>query len=308
VLLNLFAPVAIICIVLAGDAIMHCLRHRSASQAQPQFAGMVMSAVFVFLPTWLRTTFSLFSCIQLDLPADWPYQAEAVGTWWVEDLSQQCFSPNGYHMRWALGPGIPMVLLLCLVLPGGMLLFMWHSRKHGKLTIPEFEHHYGFMYQLWRAEVCWYEAIILLQTTALVVVATFGFGLGAYYQVLVTTAVLGVVVVMMQWVRPFKCPAAGAVAMQSACVLLLTSYTVLTFLPYIGVEPGLVYSNIMGAILLLFNVVFLGRMIWKLTRSDDWSHMTAAVHRTMGICGGVAQQGKGQGQGPLDKDVGVLVP
>jgi hypothetical protein len=139
-----------------------------------------MSVVLLFLPTWVGTTFSLLTCIQLDRPALWPFQAAAVGTWWVEDMSQQCCSPSGYHKQWALGLGIPLVVLLCVVLPVGVFLFMWHSRKQGKLTNRAFECHYGFMYHMWRPEVCWYEAVILLQTIGLVMVATFGFALGPY--------------------------------------------------------------------------------------------------------------------------------
>lgn len=114
VLLSLFTPVAIICIVLASKAVMHHLKARSTrgrtSHTGHQFASLVMSVVLLFLPTWVGTTFSLLTCIQLDRPASWPFQAAAVGTWWVEDMSQQCYSPSGYHKQWAHGLGIPLVV------------------------------------------------------------------------------------------------------------------------------------------------------------------------------------------------------
>jgi hypothetical protein len=268
-----------------------------------------MSVVFLFLPTWVSTTLALFTCIQLDRPATWPYQAEAVGTWWVEDMSQQCYSPVGYHKHWALGLGIPLVVLLCLMLPGGVCLFLWHSQKKGKLTEPAFERHYGFMYSLWRAEVCWHQAVVVLQTIGLVMVATFGFALGPYYQALVTVAVLVVVVVLLLWVRPFKCPAANTVAVQSACVLLLTAFTALTFLPYSGVEPGHVYSSTMGVVVLLVNILYLLTTVWKLLRSIDWSAICAALcccrtsgsgHRRTRT-----QLRKARGSGGSCKNVGV---
>jgi hypothetical protein len=267
-----------------------------------------MSVVFLFLPTWLGTTFSMFTCIQLDRPASWPFQAAAVGTWWVEDMSQQCYSAVGYHKRWAIGLGIPLIALLCLVLPGGLFFFMWHSRKQGKLSDPAFERHYGFMYHMWRTEVCWYEAVIVLQTIGLVMVATFGFALGPYYQALVTQAVLGVVVMLLLWVRPYKCRAANAVAVQSACVLLLTSYTALTFLSYNGLEPGAVYGNIMGVVLLLLNVLFLGFTIWKLIDSVDWSAIRAAFRGTTAGCCGVGRLGSskgGSGRPPAESKAAV---
>jgi hypothetical protein len=298
VLLCLFTPVAIICVVVAIKAIMHLFkpaRGGKHTSARHFFSSIVMSVVFLFLPTWVGTAFSLFTCIQLDSPAARPFQAEAVGTWWVEDLSQQCYSTVGYHKRWAVGLGIPLILLLCVVLPGGVFVFMVHSRQRGKLTDPEFEHHYGFMYHLWRPEVCWYQAVVVLQTIGLVMVATFGFALGPYYQALVTQAVLGVVVMLLLWVRPFKCPATNTVAVQSACVLYLTSFTALTFLSYNGLAPGRVYGNIMGVVLVLFNLVFLVGTTWKLARSVNWSAIRATVCGTLGGCG-VTQLGKGGDQ------------
>jgi hypothetical protein len=167
--------------------------------------------------------------------------------------------------------------MLCLVLPVGVFLFMWQSWKQGKLTDPAFERHYGFMYNLWHSEVCWYQAVVVLQTIGLVMIATFGFALGPYYQALVTVAVLVVVVVLLLWVRPFKCPAANTMAVQSACVLLLTAFTGLTFLPYSGVEPGYVYGSTMGVIVLLVNILYLLSTAWKLLRSIDWSAICTAL-------------------------------
>jgi hypothetical protein len=43
--------------------------------------------VFMFLPIWVKTALSLLPCIGLDTPVVPPYQAEAVGSWWAEDMS-----------------------------------------------------------------------------------------------------------------------------------------------------------------------------------------------------------------------------
>lgn len=104
-------------------------------------------------------------------------------------------------------------MLLCLVLPMCVLLFIWHSQKRGKLTDSALERHYGFMCKLWRNEVCWCQTVVVLQTIGLAMIAAFG--LGPYYQALVTVAVLNVVVVLLLWVRPFKCRADNAVAVRS---------------------------------------------------------------------------------------------
>lgn len=63
-----------------------------------------------------------------------------MGSWWVEDMSQQCY--KGYHKGWALGLGIPLTLLFCVCLPFGGFAFMWRSHKQGRLQDVRFEKHY----------------------------------------------------------------------------------------------------------------------------------------------------------------------
>jgi hypothetical protein len=93
-------------------------------------------------------------------------------------------------MAWAIGLGAPIVLLLCLGLPISVFVFMWFSRKQGRLNHTVFNTHYGFMYRLWRPEVCWWEAVVVVQTIGLVIVATFGFSMGPYFQVKEAIALL----------------------------------------------------------------------------------------------------------------------
>lgn len=301
VLICLFTPVAILCIILSLEAVIHrfqgsCLDgRRSRARIGQQLGSLMMSVVFLFLPMWVSTAFSLFTCVQLDQPVAWPYQAEAVGSFWAEDMGQQCYS--GYHKAWALGLGMPLNALLCLVLPAGVFIFMWHSRKQGRLAQPAFDWHYGFLYRLWREEVCWWEAVVLLQTIGLVMVATFGFALGPYFQALVTAAVLVAVVVLLLWVRPFVCPATNTVAVQSASVLFLTVYAALTFLPYNNLEAGPVYGNIMGVLVVLLNLVFLGVTAWKLVRLVDWMAVRQLVLGTAQKVCGVKALGKTSGGG-----------
>jgi hypothetical protein len=282
-LICLLTPAGILCVVLALEAVLHSFQGscggggRRDVPIKHQLSSICMSVVFLFFPMWLGTAFSLFTCVQLDQPAAWPYQAEAVGRFWVEDMGQLCYSSSGYHKAWALGLGIPLIALLCVVLPTAAFGFMWRSRQQGKLHQTMFKRHYGALYRLWREEVCWWEAVVLLQTIGLVMVATFGFALGPYFQALVTQAVVVLVLVLLLWVRPFVCRAANTVAVQSATVLFLTVFAALTFLPYNNLAAGPVYGSIMGVVLLLVNVAFLGLTAWQLARSVDW----AAVRRTI---------------------------
>lgn len=73
--------------------------------------------------------------------------------------------------------------------------------------------------------------------------------------------------------RLARCGAANTVAVQSACILFLTVYAALSFLPYNNLEPGAVYGIVMGVVLLLLNVGFL---VCQLIQVTDWSSMRQA--------------------------------
>lgn len=289
-LIRLVTPAGILMVVLSIDFVMHVLRPRTTARAGQGLASVVMCIAFMFMPVWVSTVLSMFTCIPLDAPIAAPYQAAAIGNFWLEDMSQKCYSSSSYHKWWALGLGIPLTFLFCVVMPAGVFGFMWYSRKQGKLGNKQFQKQYGFMYRLWREEVCWWESMFLLQTIALVIVSTFGFALGAFYQSLVATAVLALVAHLLQVVRPFKCRAANKVAVSSVYVLLLTAYTALTFLPYNNFTPGPVYGNIMGVVILLANLAFLGSTTYKLIRAVDWAVVISLLTKakpwlSKGCCG-----------------------
>jgi hypothetical protein len=66
ILFSLFLPLAILCVILLGEAIMHCVRSHTLSKVHHHFASLVMSVMFIFLPMWVSTTLSLFTCVLLD--------------------------------------------------------------------------------------------------------------------------------------------------------------------------------------------------------------------------------------------------
>jgi len=269
VLICLLTPVGILLAVLLIEVAMRYLRPRSSVVVGHDFASVVMCIIFMFLPAWVSTALSLFACVPLDDPDVWPYQAESVGRFWVQDMSIPAF--QGRHRGWALGLGIPLTLLFCLVLPVATFTFMWVSRSRGRLADADFQQRFGFLYRLWRDEMCWWEAVVVLQTVALVMVTTFGFVLGAFYQCIVTAAILVVLATLLLVARPFRCAGANTVAVVSVWILFATAYTALTFLPYDNAGPGPVYTNIMGAVILVANVGFLLAATWKLLRAQPSS-------------------------------------
>jgi hypothetical protein len=91
VLISLFTPLGILCAVLLIEVLMRYLRPNKSARVGHAFARLVMCIVFMFMPTWVDTVLSLFACVPLDTPVEWPYQAAAVGSYWVEDMAQVCY-------------------------------------------------------------------------------------------------------------------------------------------------------------------------------------------------------------------------
>lgn len=277
VVFGLLMPLAILAVLMCIEALL-LLRKRGNGQRGNPAASMgdrclslFLCISFLFLPTWAHTVFSLFACVPLDSPASPPYTAEAVGAYWAEDMSQACFAAGGYHKSWALGLGIPLMLLFCFALPAGLFAFIYISNMRGLLNERIFRRHYGFLYRTWRDGVRWWEAVVVLQTIVLVMIGSFGFALGPYYQSLVITAALVIILVLLLSVKPHYSTPAGVVTLQSVGVLFTTAFSALTFMQYRNIVPAPGYTMAMGVFVLLLNVVFVLSTLWKLLRVVEWA-------------------------------------
>jgi hypothetical protein len=120
----------------------------------------------------------------------------------------------------------------------------------------------------------------VLQTIVLVMVGTFGYALGPYYQALVIAAALGIILVLLLSVRPHASASAGVVSLRSLGVLITTAFAALTFLPYRNISPAPGYTMAMGVFVLLINLAFVLSTIWQLLCLVNW----AAVRRLASRC------------------------
>lgn len=285
VLFGLLVPLAILSVLMCLEvaARLLCPARWRRHQKRGRFMSLLLCMAFLFLPTWSHSVLSLFACVPLDVPASFPYAAEAVGSFWAQDMTQTCY--EGYHRAWALGLGVPLLVLLCFVLPAGLLLFLWSSRRHGRLDDGNFRQQYGFLYACWRTEVCWYEVVVILQTLVLVMLWTFGYVLGAYYQSLVMCAALGIILILLMSVQPHRSAVAGTVSLRSVGVLLTTAFAALTFLPYRNITPAPGYTMAMGAFVLAINTAFVVTTVWRVIALIQWPLL---MHCVAGRCVRVA--------------------
>jgi hypothetical protein len=169
-------PIALCAILLCIDSISVRTRRRRG-QGWPIFTqsthrhGVVLVRtvvvlVFFFLPSLLRTAYGMFACVQLDSAPSFELQARvtffqfnAVGSFWLLDTDQQCF--QGYHRNWAVGLGVPLLLLLCGVVPAGIIGYL--RARRGNLQETYYLQHYGFLYSsYWPCRFYW-EGIVAFQ-------------------------------------------------------------------------------------------------------------------------------------------------
>ena len=263
------------------------------------FSGVLaMVVLFTFLPGLARSALGLFMCLPLDNPAHVPYAytGQANGTFWISDLNQSCWS--GYHRSWALGLGVPLTLVLCVVLPVSVFLTMFLHRA--RLQDPAFRRHFGFLYHNYRPAYCAWEAVVILQTLCIVSISVYGLKLGAYYQALLMNAVLAFMLLLQTACKPHASWQLHRLYQAALGCLLLTSYAAMSFLSMAAVSSSnngviisgsssssnsynqqayTVYKATMGVIVLLANVGFMAYALMVLFRSLQWSLLQAAMFK-----------------------------
>lgn len=137
---------------------------------------------------------------------------------------------------------------------------------------------------------------MLLETCALAMVLTFGWGLGGFLQCLLSATLLAVLGMLLLAVKPFKCPAAGRVAVLSVCVLFFTAQVALSFIKHNSASPGPVYGSIMGALILLANVAFLLGTTWQLVTGFVFAGPVKTLRRVAHRSAGLLQRRQRQKQ------------
>jgi hypothetical protein len=181
-LLGLLIPVALLMVLLCMDAVSalvrRALRNRNRRQRHrlhkhertlPKglFAQTSIVLMFFFLPNLLRTAYGLFACVSLDggianalmQKEGTFYSFKAIGRYWLLDVDQRCF--EGYHRGWAFGLGIPLLLLLCVGVPFGIVGYLYINRK--RLQEPYYLKHYGFLYVTYRPNRYYWEGVMAMQ-------------------------------------------------------------------------------------------------------------------------------------------------
>jgi hypothetical protein len=168
-------------------------------------------------------------------------------------MSQQCW--HGWHKRWALGMGIPLVVIFCFGIPLAVALLLWHNRH--RTHLPDFRQHCGFLYRTFRPGCYCYEAVVAFTTVCLAAISVFSTVIGPYYECVLFTVVFAASLVLQIWLRPFAFDRLHYMQLAASGCLLVTSFVTLTFFNMDrDRDTSAVYKEVMGGIILAINAVF----------------------------------------------------
>jgi hypothetical protein len=180
---------------------------------------LLVTAFFAY-PTLVRAALSFFACIRIDDASKQPYPEDSIRNhtagYWVSAIKHECFA--GWHRPWALGFGLPAVLVLCVGVPVCLFVFLWCSK--GK-TDAAFQEHYGFLFRNYTEGKPWWEAVWAAQTVLLTAISVFHFTIQAYYALLLMALILLLSIGAQVTARPYAQPLLHRLHLMSTCCLFL---------------------------------------------------------------------------------------
>jgi hypothetical protein len=219
---------------------------------------MCVLTSFFSYPFLVRVSLGMFACVQLDkidAPDD-PYpqfaSADASHGYWIHAMQQACF--EGWHLRWAMALGLPCVLLFCLVIPislGISLNANWASMQGAPVQCS--------LYRPYADNRCWWEGMILLQTSLLVTVSVFRYALGGFYSALLISVMFSGMATLQLVLKPFASRELHIMQLLSFGCLYITSCIGCSLFSVDTLHSSHVYKEAMGALAVCVNVGF---MIW----------------------------------------------
>jgi hypothetical protein len=224
----------------------------------------LVTVLFFFMPSILHSTFGWFACIPIDALVAAPYAAGAVGSFWLYDPDQLCY--QGYHRAWAFGLGLPLLVIICVLLPASILRASLRN-KASRLTNPSTLKHNGFCSVCYLPAYGWWEVVVFGQTAVLTVVGVFGFKLGPLHQVIAFSGILPAMALLWQVAQPYVLPAAVSVTVQCIVCLFITNTANVVFLDYNTFKASATTAIAVGAGVLLINVVFVASVVWRVGRA-----------------------------------------
>jgi hypothetical protein len=141
----------------------------------------------------------------------------------IGDIQQPCW--QGWHRAWALGLGLPLLLIFCVAMPAAVAGVLWAHRA--ALATPHVRHRLGHLYMPWRPACYWYHALIMAQIVALSCISVFRHSIGALYASQMFAGAVMVMLVLHICLRPQQAAALNELFAVQLLVLLLVAWAAL---------------------------------------------------------------------------------
>lgn len=286
-LVNFLAPVAVFVVVIlcllvfraackCGRWVGCCRQHRRRtlqphSITHPQLRVsrhwpiVAMVVVYFAYPTLVTASLSFFACLVIDTPsgpyAEYALRNHSAGYWVYDGLNQECFS--GWHKAWALGLGLPLTLVFCLLLPVGVLLFLWLVGS-SRAADPSFRELYGFWWRNMKQNRVWWEPVWMVRTVLLSAVAVFHFVLRAFYSMLLLGVMFAGSAVLQAWAKPYAEPRLHAMHLAASSCLFVTAYCSLALFSVTGQASSHAAASIAVSVVIIG--LNLGFVLWSIYR------------------------------------------
>lgn len=226
------ASVALICLLHAVTRVWKSRRSKHTTSSGQQHvhlqfwsrvgSTLLVTAFFAY-PTLVRGALSFFACLPIDVAGKQPHPEYAIRNhtagYWVSAVQQECFA--GWHRSWALGFGLPAVLVLCLGVPVGLFAFLWRSKAKNRTADATFQEHYGFLFRNYTDSKPWWEAMWVTQTMLLTAISVFHFTIQAYYALLLMGFVVLLSAAVQVAAQPYEQPLLHKLHLASTCCLSL---------------------------------------------------------------------------------------
>ena len=220
---------------------------------------MCIVTFFFAYPFLVRVSLGMFACVQLDIasnPND-PYPQFAVANasqgYWVHAMHQACF--EGWHLPWALGLGLPCVLLFCVATPLALLIGLTVNKA--KLQRADVKAHFGFLYRPYVEKRRWWEGLMTVQTMLLVLVSVFRYTLGGYYSALLVTLLFAGMATFQLVLKPFAARKLHVMQLVATGCLYLNG-CIAQSLFTVDKESSSVFKEVIGGIGVFLNLAFIG--------------------------------------------------
>lgn len=282
----LLAPMAVLLTVILVLSMAHVIKHlvlacTKRTRNQPVLGNFtqvplallsrlrvaLVVITFYAYPKMVKVALGFFACLPIVVAGKGDYPQHALLThgagYWVHDIQQECFA--GWHQAWALGLGVPAVVVLCIALPVALLLFLLKNRS--KIKEPAFCEHYGFLYRNYVDGKLWWEAVWAVQTILLTDVAVFHFSLKAYYSLLLMGFILLMSAAVQLVAQPYIHQKLHRLHLALTCCLFLNTWLALALFP-VEVDQGALSSahTLVGCVMLAMTVSFVAWCVFRILR------------------------------------------